>query len=145
MAWASGRFRTAGLLRNWGIVYIGNFAGAVATAGMIDLSGQHRFGMFATGRTAIEIATAKVQLDFHEALFLGVLCNLLVCLAVWLSYSCRTTADRILAIVPPISAFVAAGFEHSVANMYFVPLGLFLKRSAPEEFATASPPLVELT
>lgn len=145
MAWASGRVRTAALLRNWAIVYVGNFAGAVATAGMVYLSGQHRFGTFAVGRTALEIATAKVQLDFHEALFLGVLCNLLVCLAVWLTYSCRTTADRILAIVPPISAFVAAGFEHSVANMYFVPLGLFLKHSALEEFASASPPLVELT
>ena len=145
MAWASGRVRTAALLRNWAIVYVGNFAGAVATAWMVYLSGQHRFGSFAVGRTALAIATAKVDLDFQEALFLGVLCNLLVCLAVWLAYSGRTTADRILAIVPPISAFVAAGFEHSVANMYFVPLGLFLKHSALEELTAASPSLAELT
>lgn len=145
MAWAGGRVRTAALLRNWIIVYVGNFAGAVATAAMVYFSGQHRFGMFALGRTALEIATAKVQFNFIEAVWLGVLCNILVCLAVWLTYSCRTTADRILAIVPPVSAFVAAGYEHSVANMYFVPLGLFLKNSGQQEFVAGVPQLVELT
>jgi formate transporter len=86
---------------------------------------QH-FGGGAFGITAPSIAHAKLQLGFGQAVALGILCNALVCLAVWLSYSARTTADRILAIVPPISAFVAAGFEHSIANMYFVPLGLFI-------------------
>ena len=145
LAWAGGRVRTAALLRNWTIVYFGNFAGAVATAGMVYFSGQHRFGTFVIGRAALEIATAKVQLNYFEAICLGVLCNILVCLAVWLTYSCRTTTDRILAIVPPISAFVAAGYEHSVANMYFVPLGLFLKHSGRQEFVADAPSLVELT
>jgi formate/nitrite transporter len=81
--------------------------------------------------TALGIAAAKLRLEFLQAVALGVLCNVLVCLAVWLSYSARTTADRILAVVPPIAAFVAAGFEHSVANMYFVPLGLAIAALDP--------------
>ena len=85
----------------------------------------------AFGVTALAIAHAKVELGFTQAIALGVLCNALVCLAVWLTLSARTTADRILAIVPPISAFVAAGFEHSVANMYFVPLGLLVSTLDP--------------
>lgn len=116
MAWASGRVRTAALLRNWVIVYCGNFAGAITIAGMVYLSGQYRFGAFSVGHSALTIASAKVQLDFHEAVLLGVLGNVLVCLAVWLTYSCRTTTDRILSIIPPVSAFVAGGFEHSVGT-----------------------------
>jgi len=80
---------------------------------------------------ALTIATNKVSLSFEHGLFLGILCNVLVCLAVWLAYSARTTADKIMAIVFPVSAFVVAGFEHSVANMYFIPLGLFIKAWAP--------------
>jgi formate/nitrite transporter len=86
--------------------------------------------------TAVGIAAAKLRLDFAQAVALGVLCNVLVCLAVWLALSARTTADRILAIVPPISAFVAAGFEHSIANMYFVPLGLFIRTWDPAFIAS---------
>ena len=81
----------------------------------------------AVGRTAVAIAAAKVALPFGEAIFRGVLCNVLVCLAVWLAMAGRTVTDKILAIVLPIAAFVAAGFEHSVANMYFIPLGIFLQ------------------
>ena len=117
---------TRALLRNWVIVLGGNVLGATATAGMVFLGGVHHFGGGAVGITALGIAHAKLQLGFAQAVALGILCNALVCLAVWLSYSARTTADRILAIVPPISAFVAAGFEHSIANMYFVPLGLLI-------------------
>ena len=124
MAWAGRRITTGALARNWLIVYAGNFAGATATALLVYLGGTHRFGDGAFGMTAVGIAAAKLHLSFVQAVALGVLCNVLVCLAVWLSYSARTTADRILAVVPPIAAFVAAGFEHSVANMYFVPLGL---------------------
>ena len=131
MAWASGRVRTGALLRNWTIVYAGNFVGAAATAALVCLGGTHRFGDGAFGITALGIAHAKLELGFGQAVALGILCNTLVCLAVWLSYSARTTADRILAIVPPISAFVAAGFEHSIANMYFVPLGLFIAAIDP--------------
>ena len=127
MAWASRKVSTAHLLRNWAIVYTGNFTGAIATAGMLFLGKQYTFGKGAVGEQALSIATAKTGLGFVQALVLGAFCNALVCLAVWLSYSARTVADKILAIVPPIAAFVAAGFEHSVANMYFIPLGLFVK------------------
>jgi formate transporter FocA len=134
MAWASRKISTALLLRNWLIVYGGNFAGAIATAALVYLSGQYTFGNSTVGAAALGTASAKVGLGFAQALVLGVLCNALVCLAVWLTYSGRSTADKILAIVPPIAAFVAAGFEHSIANMYFIPVGLFIKAGAPESF-----------
>jgi formate/nitrite transporter len=126
MAWASRRVSTWALLRNWLIVFAGNFVGAGGIAVLVYLAGTHRSGGGAFGATALAIAHAKVQLGFTQAVALGVLCNTLVCLAVWLTLSARSTADRVLAIVPPISAFVATGFEHSVANMYFVPFGLLI-------------------
>jgi formate transporter FocA len=134
MAWANRKVSTARLLRNWLIVYVGNFVGAFATAVMVYLSGQYAFGNGSVGATALATAHAKTGLGFGQAVVLGVLCNTLVCLAVWLSYSGRTTTDRILSIVPPIAAFVAAGFEHSVANIYFIPVGLFIKAGASEPF-----------
>jgi formate transporter len=134
MAWASRKISTALLLRNWVIVYFGNFVGAIATAVLVYLSGQYTFGNSAVGTTALGTANGKVGLGFGQAVVLGILCNGLVCLAVWLSYSGRSTVDKILAIVPPIAAFVAAGFEHSVANMYFIPVGLFIKAGASEPF-----------
>jgi formate transporter len=140
MAWASGRVSTRALLRNWLIVYAGNFVGASATAALVYLGGTHRGGGGVFGATALAIAHAKVQLGFTQAVALGVLCNTLVCLAVWLTLSARTTADRVLAIVPPISAFVAAGFEHSVANMYFIPLGLLITSLDPAFAAAAGGP-----
>ena len=134
MAWASRKVTTAQLLRNWTIVYVGNFVGSVATALFMFLSRQYVFGSNAIGLNILNIADAKVNLDFVQAIVLGILCNALVCLAVWLTYSARTTTDKILAIVFPITAFVAAGFEHSIANMYFIPIGLFVKGGAPAEF-----------
>lgn len=136
MAWASWKVSLGQLLKNWLIVYAGNFLGALATAGLVFLSAQYTFGQGAIGAAALQTASAKVGLGFVQAIALGVLCNGLVCLAVWLSYSAHSTTDRILAIVPPISAFVAAGFEHSIANMYFVPIGLLIKQFAPESFWT---------
>jgi len=130
MAWASGRVATTRLLAGWAIVYVGNFVGAVATAVLVYAGRQHEFGGGAVGEQALAIAEAKLGLDFVQAIALGALCNALVCLAVWLTYSARTTTDRILAVVPPIAAFVAAGFEHSVANMYFVPFALLVERDA---------------
>ncbi len=134
MAWASGKVNTRLLLRNWAVVYAGNFAGALGTALLAFLSGQYAFGQGAVGAAALAAANAKVSLEFLPAVALGILCNALVCLAVWLSFSARTTTDRILAVVPPIAAFVAAGFEHSVANMYFIPIGLLIKAGAPLAF-----------
>jgi formate transporter len=127
MAWASRRVSTARLLRNWALVYTGNFVGAIATAGILFVGKQYEFGKGAVGAQALTIAAAKTDLGFVQAIALGAFCNALVCLAVWLCYSARTTADKILAIVPPIAAFVAAGFEHSVANMFFIPMGLLVK------------------
>lgn len=134
MAWASGKVSTARLLRNWGIVFAGNFVGAVATAALLFGSGQYTFGGGAVGAAALATASGKLGYGFVQALLLGVLCNVLVCLAVWLSFSARTTTDKILAIVPPITAFVAAGFEHSIANMYFLPVALFIRAGAPPSF-----------
>jgi formate transporter len=127
IAWASGKLSTSRLLRNWAIVYVGNFAGALSTAVGVYISRQWTFDAYHVGATALTIANAKVNYDFLSAFALGVFCNALVCLAVWLCFSARTTTDKILAIVPPITAFVAAGFEHSIANMYFIPMGLLLR------------------
>jgi formate transporter len=137
MAWAAGRIRTAELLRNWGLVYLGNLLGSLGLVALVFAAGHHLFAEGQVGLTALRVAEAKCELGFARALALGVLCNLLVCLAVWLSFSARTTTDRILAIVPPIAAFVAAGFEHSIANMYFIPMGLALKHGGSAEFWTS--------
>lgn len=134
MAWASGKVTTRQMLHNWLIVYVGNFVGAYATAMLMFVSGQYLFGKGAVGLAALTTANAKTGLDFIQAIALGIMCNAIVCLAVWLTFSARTTTDRILAIIPPITAFVAAGFEHSIANMYFIPIGLFIKMSAAQNF-----------
>ena len=127
MAWANRRVSTLRLARNWAIVYAGNLVGALATALLLYIAKQYEFGDGAVGFQAVSIAAAKTSLGWWQALVLGALCNALVCMAVWLCYSARTTADKILAIIPPIAAFVAAGFEHSVANMYFIPYGLLVE------------------
>lgn len=134
MAWASRKVSTGLLLKNWVVVYLGNFAGAVITAAVMYFTGQYRFGQGGIGLAALATGESKGSLGFVQAFALGAMCNALVCLAVWLTYSARTTTDRILSIVPPITAFVAAGFEHSVANMYFIPVGLFVKAGAPDTF-----------
>lgn len=137
MAWASRKVSTRALLRNWIIVYLGNFVGSVATAAVVFVSRQYTFGGGAVGNAALGIAAGKVHLGFVQAIALGILCNALVCLAVWLTFSARSTIDKIAAIIFPITAFVAAGYEHSVANMYFIPLGLFIKAFDPA-FAAGS-------
>lgn len=132
MAWASRKVTTKALLRNWGIVYLGNFIGSVGTAVLMFFSKQYTFGGDSVGIAALRIAVSKSELNFIQAIALGILCNVLVCLAVWLTFSARTTLDKIASIILPISAFVAAGFEHSVANMYFMPYALFIKMFDPE-------------
>jgi len=127
MAWASGRISTGMLMRNWILVYIGNVIGSVVTA-LITIMAKFPYNAnSAVGQVALNIAEAKCSLSFLQALALGVLCNALVCIAVWLTLGGHSTTDKILAIIFPIAAFVASGFEHSVANMYFVPLGLLIK------------------
>ncbi len=131
MAWAAGKVRLREMLRAWAIVYVGNFIGAVGTAGLVFLSGQYLSGKGSVAAVALTLAHNKVTLSFDQALFLGILCNVLVCLAVWLAFGARSTTDKVLAVLFPVSAFVAAGFEHSVANMYLIPLGLFIKAWGP--------------
>ena len=129
MAWADRKITTAELARNWLIVYAANALGAIGLALVVYLANHGAMNAGAVGTTYVKIAAAKTSLPFWEAFFKGVLCNLLVCLAVWLALAGHSVVDKILAIVFPISAFVAAGFEHSVANMYFIPLGLALADS----------------
>jgi formate/nitrite transporter len=132
MALGAGEICLTEVLRAWLIVYIGNFFGAAATALLVFLAGQHLSGDGAVAGVALKLAIEKTALPFGRALFLGVLCNVLVCLAVWLSIGARTTSDKVLAVLFPVSAFVAAGFEHSVANMYLIPLGLMIQEWGPE-------------
>jgi len=130
MAWVARKVRLGEMLRVWGIIYAGNFIGAIGTAALVYLSGQPASGAGSVAAVAMRVAADKAALPFGHALVLGILCNVLVCLAVWLAIGARTVGDKVLAVLFPISAFVAAGFEHSVANMYIIPLGLFLKSGA---------------
>ncbi len=126
LAWASRLITFRAVLRNWAIVYLGNLVGALLTVGLVVLGRVHEFGGGAVGETLRTIAVHKVGLGEAQAFALGVLCNGLVCLAVWLSLAARSVADKVLAIVFPIAAFVAIGFEHSVANMFLLPWELAL-------------------
>jgi len=134
MAFTNGKITFAALMRNWVIVFIGNFIGSIGTAVIIFISRQYTFGAGAVGLNALNIANAKVNLEFFQAVALGIMCNAMVCMAVWLCYSARSTTDKILAIIPPISGFVAAGFEHNIANMYFIPVGILIKDFAAGSF-----------
>jgi formate transporter len=131
MAWASRKISGLAVLRNWLIVYIGNFIGALLTAALMFFTRQYAFGANAVGINALKTAAAKCDLNFVQAVALGILCNALVCMAVWLTFSARSTIDKIFAIIFPITAFVAAGFEHSVANMYYIPYALLIKGFDP--------------
>jgi formate transporter len=137
MAFASNKVSLGALLRNWAIVYVGNFAGSILTALIMLMTRQYTSAEGAVGANALAIANGKCNLDFMQAVALGIMCNALVCLAVWLCFSARSTTDKILAIILPISAFVAAGFEHSVANMYFISIGLLIKDTAAPGFWAA--------
>ncbi|MDX1606461.1 MAG: formate/nitrite transporter family protein [Candidatus Competibacterales bacterium] len=121
MAWAHGRLSTRGLLRAWGIVFVGNFAGAVATGVMLIIAGQHQEAGGAVGAALLDSAARIQGLSLVEALFLGILGNTLLCLGVWLTYSGRSTTDRILALTPPVAAFYALGLEHAIAVMFYLP------------------------
>ena len=124
MAWANGLISGKDILRNWFLVYIGNSLGAVITLTMLYLSGYLHGHHHQVGVSAINIALHKVDHTFVEAFFLGVFCNSLVCLASWMTYAARSVTDKILSILMPISAFVAMGFEHCIANMFMIPLGI---------------------
>ncbi|HIY84164.1 MAG TPA: formate/nitrite transporter family protein [Candidatus Rubneribacter avistercoris] len=123
---ASGRICWKDLFKNWGIVWLGNLAGALVAVCFIYLSNLQGMNGGEVGATFVSVAAGKVALDPVTLFFKAVMCNILVCLAVWIGFSSRTTVDKVIGILLPISAFVACGFEHCVANMFFLPMGLLL-------------------
>ncbi|MBM3516692.1 MAG: formate/nitrite transporter family protein [Alphaproteobacteria bacterium] len=123
LAWVDGRASFAAPARFWGVIYLGNLIGALGSAVLVWLSGTLGLADHGLAATAIGIAAAKVAIPLDEAFFRGVLCNTLVCLAVWLCFAARSVGSKVLAIAFPITAFVALGFEHSIANMYLIPIG----------------------
>jgi formate transporter len=145
ISWMHRKITLAQLLGNWVIVFIGNFVGSLFIAALVLLGRLYTFSSGDLGKTMLTVANTKVQYDFVQALVLGVLCNILVCLAVWMAYSSRTTGGKILAIVFPIAAFIAAGFEHSVANMYIIPVALLVKAFDPPFVASLGLDLSALT
>ena len=131
---ASGKVSVSRMLKNWGTVYIGNLVGSLLIVAMIIYTEQWHGGHGLIGSSALYIANAKVSHSFGQALVLGVLCNLMVCLAVWMSYSARSVSGKLLAMALPVAMFISAGFEHSIANMYLLPVGLAIKSVATPEF-----------
>ena len=129
MAWADGKVSTAEVLRNWAVVCAANFVGAAGLALLVFLSGHAGMNGGAIAQSYLKIAITKSTMPVAELFFRGVLCNVLVCMAVWVVLAGRSVVDKFFAIVLPVSAFVAAGFEHSIANMYFFPLALLLMES----------------
>ncbi len=115
------------MARNWIIVYAGNFIGSVLIAYMMVHSGLLSSGADMLGAVTLKIAAYKVGLDFSQAFFLGVMCNWLVCLAVWISFGADTITGKIFSVFFPIWLFITSGFEHSVANMYYIPAGILIK------------------
>lgn len=124
-----GRSKWTGLLKNWFFVYIGNFIGSMIVVLFIILSGQFNFSGGLLGGFTIKVASNKVSLSFGNAFFMGILCNWLVCMAVWMSFAAKDIAGKLLAVFFPIWLFVTSGFEHSVANMYYVPAGILAKNN----------------
>lgn len=133
MAWANKKISTRMVLRNWLLVYAGNMIGALSIAVLIFISKHYLFGKGTVLINIMNIAQAKCQTGFIKGIALGILCNILVCLAVWLCFSATSVTGKILSVIFPITAFVACGFEHCIANMYFVPLGLLIKAFGGDE------------
>ncbi|MDC7704278.1 formate/nitrite transporter family protein [Vogesella indigofera] len=139
MAWADGRISSHALLRNWVVVCAANFAGAAGMALLVWLSGHPAMNNGRVAALVVTLAGAKCAAPLAALFWKGVLCNILVCLAVWMAMAGRSVTDKFIAVVFPISAFVAAGFEHSIANMYLIPLAMLLQDSVPP--ALVSPAL----
>lgn len=136
MAWAEGRITSAEVLRNWVLVCVANFAGAAGLALLVFASGHTGMDGGAVGRTVVRIAVAKQALPAWEAFARGVLCNVLVCMAVWMAMAGRSVVDKLVAVAFPVMAFVAAGFEHSIANMYLMPLAMLVQDPGAPTAAT---------
>ncbi|MCL6270347.1 formate transporter FocA [Sansalvadorimonas sp. 2012CJ34-2] len=131
---ANGKVGMGKMLKNWGIVYLGNLIGSLLMVAMILYTDQWHGGHGSIGYTALKIANGKMGHSFGQALVLGILCNIMVCIAVWMSYSARTASGKMMAMVLPVAMFIASGFEHSIANMYLMPIGLAIKSVADAGF-----------
>jgi formate/nitrite transporter len=127
MAWVNRQITTGDVLRNWTTVWLGNLVGALGLAALLTLAHIYTLNESGFGTALLKVAVGKVASDSLTIFVKGVLCNVLVCLAVWLAYAGRTVVDKLAAIVLPVSAFVAAGFEHCIANQFYLPLALLLK------------------
>lgn len=134
VARASGRITWGELFKNWAVVYFGNFVGAITLVGIMMVTREYMSDAGQMGLNAMAISQHKLHHTFWQALALGVMCNLLVCLAVWMTYSARSLTDKILVLILPVAMFVASGFEHSIANMFQVPMAIAIKNFAPAEF-----------
>jgi formate transporter len=134
VARASGLITWPRLFMHWGIVYVGNFFGAVTILVLCWFGGSWHQAGGRWGKVILDTSMSKLEHPFMEAFFLGIACNLLVCLAVWVAFAGRTITDKVLAVTGSIALFVAAGFEHSVANMFMVPFGILIKDFAPTEY-----------
>ncbi|EQB99618.1 formate transporter FocA [Photorhabdus temperata] len=131
---ATGRITWHQMFKNWINVYLGNLIGALFFVAMIWFAGQYNVANGLWGLNVLQTADHKVHHTFIEALFLGILANLMVCLAVWMGYAGRSLMDKIFVMILPVAMFVASGFEHSIANMFLIPLGIVIKNFAPTEF-----------
>lgn len=127
IAWASGRLSTRQLLYYWSIVYAGNLLGTLLMVGLMYVARIHELDGGRWGQTVLQLAAHKLEHDFVQALVLGLLCNLLVCLAVWMSYATRSAGARAALVILPVALFVSAGFEHVVANMFLLPYAALLQ------------------
>lgn len=136
MAWANKKISNIQVIRNWFLVYLGNMIGALFIAFLMFFSQQYSFASGTVGLNVLNIAKAKCELGFVQAIMLGILCNILVCLAVWLCFSSRSIAGKIASILFPITAFVTCGFEHSIANMYFIPEAILVLNNGDPNFLT---------
>ncbi|PKH02463.1 formate transporter FocA [Psychromonas sp. MB-3u-54] len=134
IAKASKRITMAQLLKNWVIVYFGNFIGATFLVLLIFFAGMYNADHGQWGLTVLHIAQHKLHHSFIEAVSLGILCNIMVCLAVWMAFGARTVSDKMFAVFLPVTMFVSSGFEHSIANMFMVPSGILIQQFAPAEF-----------
>jgi formate/nitrite transporter len=140
MAWADNKITTFEILKNWTVVLSANFIGASGLAVLVFLSGHNEMNNGAIAEQYIKIAIIKTNLPFWSAFFKGILCNILVCMAVWMAYAGRTVIDKVVVVIFPVSAFVAAGFEHCIANMYIIPLAILEQTfgNTTHEIATVS-------
>ena len=134
VARAANRITWGQMLKNWGIVYFGNLVGGLIMVALIMLSSQYMNTNGQWGLTALNVAQHKIHHTFVEAVTLGILCNLMVCLAAWMAFGGRTMTDKALIMILPVAMFVASGFEHSIANMFMIPVGIAIQTFAGPEF-----------